>query len=196
MNKRSEDHLEKPRRFVQMVRHCSAMKSPATPCHSSTKKFGIYQLLNEPWSMVKSEDKKNSRSNVSGCAFCNAGCMYPARRSCTPCWTIPTDVRNVLHIGRITDLDLVLFYHCKRASYMSNEELVCGHERDLSFRSFLKSFYILISDDVDCTYQRSGRWPWGPWIRLSSCTPLVDVNKFFNLVFETWRRQQISSKEL
>lgn len=68
--------------------------------------------------------------------------MYPAGRSCTPCWAIPTDVGNMLHISWITDLHLMLLlYHCKNV--MSNEELVGAQERNLSFQGLLWASQIL-----------------------------------------------------
>jgi len=101
--------------------------------------------------------------------------MYPARRSCTPCWAVPTYVRNMFHISGMTDLHLMLLDHWKKGSW--------------TFKIFWKSshihaYFLFVWKHAKkphmlmlITYQRSEKWPWGPWIRLSSCTPLVDVNK-------------------
>jgi hypothetical protein len=99
-------------------------------------------------------------------------------------------VRNMLHISRITDLHLMLLYHCKSVIHEQQRIISWCTRKELELSSFSqnrhKSFHIFYScwNHVKnphmlmlITYQRSERWPWGPWIRLSSCTPFVDVNK-------------------
>lgn len=61
--------------------------------------------------------------------------MYPARRGCTPCWAVPTDVRNMLHIGRMTDLHLMLLDHWKEATWKLSDLL--GNRHNSIHNSFL-----------------------------------------------------------